>query len=367
MSEQSRGHRDKRQAEPALPPVSLDDTSGSSIRQLQPSARSMIEAELPLKRRDKNPPLQGHEASVQLTSRQHRRIPSEDGEVSDVDQPPDSCATHNELDRDPTDPNSPFFSPRNPLRRWGPDPDLADFYQESGGETQLQVAQAQRCDEDESFTDSQPAPLLSSQQQTDSPEYLEWKANGRPTCKNCLKAHPGPCRLSQWESDFLQRDPEGYARYRKSLKKPRHRRKPLGYSQRQGVRKNTSRPKDDVRPHNGPPTAYESPWAHEQASKAINKISSRSEFDDIRRMMDANPKMESWRHILTQAEERFALTTSNQGTDIPAERVSNDSTTASQSPADARWAEASTTADPSVDLHGNDASDKAAGQQPEKR
>lgn len=148
MSEQSRGHCDNRQAEPATPP---DD---SSIRQLQPSARSMIEAELPLKRRDGHPPLQGDEASVPLKFRQHRRIPSEDGEVSDVDQPTDSCATHNELPRDGhIDPNYPFFTPRNPLRRWGPGPDLADSYEESGA-TQSQVAQPQRRDEGESLTDS---------------------------------------------------------------------------------------------------------------------------------------------------------------------------------------------------------------------
>lgn len=84
-------------------------------------------------------------------------------------------------------------------------------------------------------------------------------------------------------------------------------------------------------------------------------------------MIDANPKMESIRDMLTMAEIRFVLNASKTGTDTPAEQVSNDSATASQSTADARWAEASTTNDPSVNLHGNDVSAKAAGQQPEKR
>jgi hypothetical protein len=52
-------------------------------------------------------------------------------------------------------------------------------------------------------------------------DYLAWKSAGRPSCQQCLKSHPPPCKSSQEDIDFCQRDPEGYKLYLKSIKPPR--------------------------------------------------------------------------------------------------------------------------------------------------
>jgi hypothetical protein len=65
----------------------------------------------------------------------------------------------------------------------------------------------------------------------DTADYLAWKSAGRPSCQQCLKSHPPPCKSSQEDIDFCQRDPEGYKLYLKSIKparkqKPRSNRRP---------------------------------------------------------------------------------------------------------------------------------------------
>jgi len=68
-------------------------------------------------------------------------------------------------------------------------------------------------------------------QKANTTDYLAWKDAGRPPCQQCLKSHPPPCKSSQEDIDFCQRDPEGYKLYLKSLKparkkKPRSNRRP---------------------------------------------------------------------------------------------------------------------------------------------
>jgi len=65
----------------------------------------------------------------------------------------------------------------------------------------------------------------------DSQEVIAWRSAGRPSCQQCLKSHPPPCRASQEDTDFCQRDPEGYKLHLKSKqtrrkKQPRSNRRP---------------------------------------------------------------------------------------------------------------------------------------------
>jgi hypothetical protein len=78
---------------------------------------------------------------------------------------------------------------------------------------------------DEEMVDREQTPSATNVPDPDRREFLAWKAKGRPDCSKCLKQHfKGTCRLSEWERELLNRDPEGYARYRKRMKKSRNRR-----------------------------------------------------------------------------------------------------------------------------------------------
>jgi hypothetical protein len=77
---------------------------------------------------------------------------------------------------------------------------------------------------DEDMVDREQTPSATNAPDHDR-EYLDWKARGRPDCSKCLKSPFGAtCRLNEMERELLDRDPEGYARYRKRMKKSRNRR-----------------------------------------------------------------------------------------------------------------------------------------------
>ena len=63
--------------------------------------------------------------------------------------------------------------------------------------------------------------IVEPDQKADTADYLAWKSAGRPICQQCLKSHPPPCKSSQEDIDFCQRDPEGYKLYLKSIKPAR--------------------------------------------------------------------------------------------------------------------------------------------------
>jgi hypothetical protein len=74
----------------------------------------------------------------------------------------------------------------------------ADLYRESQAqispETHLgpQVGQAQTSTLDEEMVDiERTLPLATNSSSTNSQEFLEWKARGRPRCPRCLKSHFG--------------------------------------------------------------------------------------------------------------------------------------------------------------------------------
>jgi hypothetical protein len=87
---------------------------------------------------------------------------------------------------------------------------------------------------DEEMVDLEQTPSAANAPGPDKREFLEWKAKGKPDCSKCLKSHfKGACQLSEMERELLDRDPEGYARYRKRMKKSRNRR----YKHREGGQK----------------------------------------------------------------------------------------------------------------------------------
>jgi hypothetical protein len=63
--------------------------------------------------------------------------------------------------------------------------------------------------------------IVEPDQKADTADYLAWKSAGRPICQQYLKSHPPPCKSSQEDIDFCQRDPEGYKLYLKSIKPAR--------------------------------------------------------------------------------------------------------------------------------------------------
>jgi hypothetical protein len=156
------------------------------------------------------------------------------------------------LDADgPIDPAYPFFQPRNQARRWADDVDAEEtttadaqmsvdlFLQSQTANSYLvpqamasratdsrpQAESSKTSTVDEEMVDREQTPSAANAPGPDKREFLEWKAKGKPDCSKCLKSHfKGACQLTEMERELLDRDPEGYARYRKRMKKPRNRR-----------------------------------------------------------------------------------------------------------------------------------------------
>lgn len=145
---------------------------------------------------------------------------------------------------------------------------------------------------------------------TDSPEYLEWKANGRPNCPRCLKSHFGECLgLTKWEADLLNRNPEGYALHRKRMKKPKSRRN-------RRVDNPRSQPSRQVPQHDQPSesrsTPYISPMADhpfviEQGAAIISDCSP-SQLEEVRRLCETLPHMAVVAQMAADAQQRLRVT-----------------------------------------------------------
>lgn len=113
---------------------------------------------------------------------------------------------------------------------------------------------------------------------TESQEFLDWKAAGRPKCSRCLKSHFGECKsITKWESDLFKRDPEGYARHRKRINRP--------IDKRDAYRNRVAKPKQRSQPPQPPRQRREtrgdqsvpddmalSPFVKEFCENEINKV-----------------------------------------------------------------------------------------------
>ena len=162
---------------------------------------------------------------------------------------------------------------------------------------------------------------------SDSTEFLAWKAAGRPDCPRCLKSHCGECRLSKMESDFLERDPEGYARYRKRMKKPKSRcyqhvanmkseshRHPLQQDETTAAQ-NVSNPEGPLQHDEAPAThnmsnlerMASSPWVLEKAAAIISEASLR-ELEDIQRYLETEPHMAVVARMTADALQQMRVT-----------------------------------------------------------
>ena len=205
---------------------------------------------------------------------------------------------------------------------------------------------------------------------SDSAEFLSWKAAGRPDCPRCLKWHCGDCRgLTKKESDLLQRDPEGYARYRKMMKKPRSRRgqgvgNTKSKSRRHPLQQDETTAAQYVpdleRPLERDATTAvhyvstlqqlveNSPWMIEKAAAIISRCSP-SELQDLMRYLETQPHFAVVARMAADSIQRLKVASSS----IVESQRSNDiqETDAPQAPDWTTAADTSHNNGPSVDFH----------------
>ena len=158
-----------------------------------------------------------------------------------------------------------------------------------------QVGRVQTSTLDEGMVNSERTPALTTNpSSTNSQEFLEWKAKGRPRCPKCLKQHFGPvCNMTKWESDLLKRDPEGYARYRKRMAKPASRRN----DHKNRVAKPRSQPPQNQPRQHGETRGNEnyadslSPFCLQSFKDIISSCSTVSELEGIKRIAAQHPDL----------------------------------------------------------------------------
>lgn len=244
----------------------------------------------------------------------------------------------------------------------------ADLYRESQAqispETQLgpQVGQAQTSTLDEDMVDSERTlPLTTNSSATNSQEFLEWKANGRPRCPRCLKSHfGGVCNMTKWEYKLLKRDPEGYARYRKRMAKPASRRNAhqnhVANSRSQAVQ--SPRQSTETSGDKGVPDIEIdplSPFLLQYGAEVISKCSSVSELEEMQGTCAEHPALAVVGHMAAAAQQGWraaeAYYTASQSANNPQQDATADEAATSPPPASdhAIPAAASSTNGPSID------------------
>jgi hypothetical protein len=250
-------------------------------------------------------------------------------------------------------------------------PQTADSYREPRAQVSQethsgpQVGQAQTSTLDEEMVDSERTlPLNTESSATNSQEFLDWKAQGHPLSSRCLKQHFGRvCNTTQWESDLLKRDPEGYARYRKRMAKPASRRN----AHQNRVANTQSQPHQRPRQHRETSgdqdvsdigTDPRSPFLLQYGADVISKCSSASELENMQRICAQHPELAVMGQMAAAARQGWraaeAHYTASQIADNPQQDSIADETATSPPPAlasdDATPAATSSTNGPSIDF-----------------